>query len=167
MVRMINPTPTNNLLSTIAGMPLDATQGKVLKKKIGLLSSLTTNVKTSIVAAINNLKAVVDNNNVVALMNPSYATLKEFVAATNKGGQYIPKMFRFCDTGGWGPSGISKWYRCIVIYQNPYMSGGKYDIGGDVLFFCDNNVLCSGYITGTYDADNLAITYKKIQTTDL
>ena len=164
--RIINPTPTNNLLATIAGSPLDAVQGKVLDEKIGLLSSLTTNVKTSIVAAINNLKAVVDNNNVVALMNPSYATLKEFVAATNKGGQYIPKMFRFCDTGGWGPLGIKRWYRCIVIYQDPYMSGGKYDIGGDVLFFCGNNVLCSGYITGTYDADNLAITYKKIQTVD-
>ena len=168
--RMINPTPTNNLLATIAGMPLDATQGKVLDEKIGLLSNLTTNVKTSIVAAINNLKAVVDNNNVVALMNPSYATLKEFVAATNKGGQYIPKMFRFKDTGGWGPDKvIHAWYRVIVMYQNPYGEGLNNNIGGNVLFFGGVNAYGAfiGTITGTYDADNLAITYKKIQTTDL
>ena len=167
--RMINPTPINNLLATASGMPLDATQGKVLNEKIGLLSSLKTNVKTSIVAAINNLNAKLDFYNVMPAIGTNFSNLKEFVSATNSGGNANPKMFRFKDTGGWGPDKvIHVWYRAIVMYQNPYIEGLSYDVQGSVLLFGGVNVYGAyiGTITGNYDNDNLAITYKKIQTVD-
>lgn len=52
--------PVNSLTETDASVPLAAPQGKELSDRIGSLSSLTTNVKTSIVNAINSLKSVVD-----------------------------------------------------------------------------------------------------------
>lgn len=50
----------DNLTTASNKKPLSANQGKVLAGWIGTLSSLTTSVKTSIVAAINSLKSVVD-----------------------------------------------------------------------------------------------------------
>ena len=167
--RMINPTPINNLLATVAGTALDAVQGKVLDEKIGLLSSLTTSVKTSIVAAINNLNAKLDFYNVMPAIETNFSNLKEFVSATNSGGNANPKIIRIKDTGGWGPDKvINAWYRAIVMYQNSYREGLSYDVQGSVLLFGGVNVYGAyiGTITGNYDNDNLAITYKKIQTVD-
>lgn len=47
----------NNLLATIAGFPLDATQGKILADMIGILASLTTDEKSNLVSAINEINA--------------------------------------------------------------------------------------------------------------
>ena len=130
---------------------------------IGLLSSLKTNVKTSIVAAINNLKDILDVNNVASLRGPSFATLKEFVVATNKN-NLVPNMFQFRDAGGWGPKGYSTWYRCIVIHQNPYATGVTFQVGANALFLTDQNELYLGIINGTKDEDNLSIKYKAVST---
>ncbi|MDD7026894.1 MAG: hypothetical protein PUI46_07390, partial [Lachnospiraceae bacterium] len=130
---------------------------------IGLLSSLKTNVKTSIVAAINNLKDILDVNNVASLRKPSFATLKEFVVATNKN-NLVPNMFQFKDTGGWGPKGYSTWYRCIVIHQNEYATGVTFTVGANALFLTDRNELYLGIINGTKDEDNLSIEYKAVST---
>ena len=50
----------DNLTTADNKRPLSANQGKVLDGRIGALSSLATSVKTSVVAAINSLKSVVD-----------------------------------------------------------------------------------------------------------
>lgn len=131
---------------------------------IGLLSSLKTNVKTSIVAAINNLKDILDINNVASLRRPSFATLKEFVVATNKN-NLVPNMFLFKDTGGWGPDKtIGAWYRCIVIHQNEYATGVTFSVGANALFLTSQNKLYLGFINGTKDEDNLSIEYKAVST---
>ena len=108
---------------------------------------------------IGNLQTQINSNNVAKLNGSQYATLKEFVIATNRDNLY-PNLFRFKDTGGWGPKG-SNWYRCMVIYQNPY-NNPDFDIDGNALFLTSTNELYLGHITGTQSANNLAITYKRV-----
>ncbi|MGN0289826.1 MAG: hypothetical protein ACI4DQ_09460 [Lachnospiraceae bacterium] len=131
--------------------------------QIGTLSSLKTTAKDNLVAAINNLKDILDINNVASLRRPSFATLKEFVVATNKN-NLVPNMFTFKDTGGWGPKGYSTWYRCIVIHQNGYATGVTFSVGANALFLTDQNELYLGIISGTKDEDNLSIKYKAVST---
>lgn len=130
---------------------------------IGPLSSLTTNVKTSIVAAINNLKSITDRCYISNITNGKFASLKEFVAATNTSSGTF-RLLRFKDTGGWGPLGINTWYKAIVMYQDPYTSGQVYSVSGDAIFFTNSNkIVYHGYIDGTYDNNNLTISYEKIK----
>ena len=130
---------------------------------IGLLSSLTTNVKTSIVAAINNLKSITDSCYISNITDGEFASLKEFVTAKNTSSGTF-RLLRFKDTGGWGPLGRSTWYKVIVMYQNNYGPGQVYGVSGDAIFFANSNkIVCYGYIDGTYDDNNLTISYEKIK----
>ncbi len=49
-------TIANTLTETVVGKALDATQGKTLDDKIGVLSNLTTTDKTSLVGSINEIE---------------------------------------------------------------------------------------------------------------
>ena len=46
---------SNNLTETVAGKALDATQGKALDNKIGVLSNLTTTEKSNLVGAVSEV----------------------------------------------------------------------------------------------------------------
>lgn len=68
-----------------------------------------------------------------ALNGKQFVTLQAFVEATASDITH-GHMFRFKDTGGWGPTGkTSDWYRCIVDYQNPYNDANTYTVGGRVI----------------------------------
>lgn len=134
-----------------------------LNSIIGALTSLNTSNKTSIVNAINNLKSITDLCYISSITNGEFASLKEFVTATNTSSGVI-KLLRFKDTVGWGPLGINTWYRAIVMYQNNYGPGISHGVGGDVIFFTNGNkIVYYGYIAGTYDDNNLTISYEKIK----
>ena len=100
-----NQIPTNNLLATEAGTPLDAAQGKVLYDR---------DVDMSVGRLFYQSKNGFD-------------TLEQFAQETSKN-IGVPVITRIADRTGWGPSGISQWYRCFIIYQNAY--GSQYPLGG-------------------------------------
>lgn len=54
------PALANNLTTTISGMALDSSQGYILANRIGSLSSLATTQKGSIVNAVNELQAALE-----------------------------------------------------------------------------------------------------------
>lgn len=126
--------PTNNLLATVAGTPLDAVQGKVLYDR-------------DIDMSVGRVQ--IQGNN-------RYATLEEFVQETAKNVN-IPTITRVADTtGAWGPSGVAQWYRCFIIYQNSY--GGQYPVFGRGLMWDDTKQNWIVYVNGQKDT-GLTITY--------
>lgn len=108
----------------------------------------------------NGILPRINNINVCGLNGNTYATLKDFVNATATRPNLIGSMFRFKDSGKWGPLGTATWYRCVVIYQNAYATGGTYSVTGNGFMMTDDNKMYQFTITGTKDANNLAISYK-------
>lgn len=135
--------PTNNLLATEPGTPLDAVQGKALYDR---------DVDMSVG------RVQIQGNN-------RYATLEEFVQETAKNVN-IPTITRVADTtGAWGPSGVSQWYRCFIIYQNSY--GGQYTLGGRGFMWDDTSNIWAIEVN---ENTNKGITFKHdklVKETDL
>lgn len=116
--------PTNNLLATEPGTPLDAVQGKVLYDR-------------DIDMCVGRLPMQAKNK---------FATIEEFVQETANNIN-IPVITRIQDTtGAWGPGGKTQWYKCLVVYQNPY--GSNYSLGGSGFMWDDAGNKWSITITG-------------------
>lgn len=125
--------PTNNLLATVAGTPLDAVQGKVLYDR---------DVNMSVGRLVFQNKI-------------AFGTLEEFVQETAKD-ITTPIIMRVRDTtGAWGPVGSIQWYKCFVVYQNPY--GNQYSLGGAGFMWDDAGNKWSIEITGN---SNTTINFK-------
>lgn len=134
--------PTNNLLATEAGTPLDAVQGKTLDDKI-------------------------KNTNVSRKSDSQYNTLEEFVEATASSIN-VSHMGRFKDLGDFSSSaGAGAWKRYLISYQNPYVSGSTSDIGGNGLFFNDGGHVCSVKISGNKDSGLTLSCSKLVSETEL
>ena len=86
-----------------------------------------------------------------SLNGSQFATLEEFVVATASDISH-GYMFRFKDTGGWGPwetAGI--WYHCVVQYQNSYKQS-QYGVNGTITVLPSGSYkkMWTGYISGNY-----------------
>lgn len=134
--RMINPTPINNLLATVAGTALDAVQGKVLYDRQ------------------NNL-------NVARKSGKQYNTLEEFVVDTATEIS-IPNIGRFKDLGGFVRGNVD-WYRYVIVYQNPYAAGSASNISGNGILWDGSGNAYELYIKGNKDS-GLTATYEKLIT---
>ncbi len=67
-----------------------------------------------------------------------FSTLQAFVEATASDITH-GHMFRFKDTGGWGPlKKVNQWYRCEVQYQNSYKQS-QYGVNGTATFDMESN----------------------------
>lgn len=133
-----NQIPTNNLLATEAGTPLDAAQGKVLYDRI-------------------------NNTNVSRKTASQYNTLEEFVENTASSIN-VSHMGRFKDLGGFTSSiGAGAWKRYLISYQNQYASGVSSSVHGDGFFFTDDAKVYSIKINGNKDS-GLTLTYEKLTT---
>lgn len=145
---------TNNLTANRALM--SNSTGKVVvsdvtSTELGYLDGVTSNIQTQF------------DGKVGFLTGTRFATLAEFVAATDADNNHKSWMGYFQDTSGWGPNATANsWYRCIVSYQNAY--GGTTSVAGNIQVFGPNLVDCwIGYITG-YNASNITATWRRIMT---
>lgn len=132
--------PTNNLLATVAGTPLDAVQGKVLYDRQ------------------NNL-------NVARKTGNQYNTLEEFVADTATEIS-IPNIGRFKDLGGFVRGNVD-WYRYVIVYQNPYAAGSASNISGNGILWDGSGNAYKLYIKGNKDSGLTATCEKLITETEL
>lgn len=138
------------------------TQKEILQWLDTLQESLDENAMVNLQNQITNLRNQQSATDIGRLRTTEFATLKDFVVATNIE-NLIPQMFRFKDTGGWGPmKQTGMWYRCIILYQNPYQTGNTHTVGGNGIFLTDSNLMYLGYITGQKDSNNLQISYKSL-----
>lgn len=131
-----NQIPTNNLLATVAGTPLDAVQGKVLYDRQ------------------NNL-------NVARKTGKQYNTLEEFVEDTATEIS-IPNIGRFKDLGGFVRGNVD-WYRYVIVYQNPYAAGSASSISGNGILWDGSGTAYKLYIKGNKDS-GVSLTLEKLAT---
>lgn len=117
--------PTNNLLATEAGTPLDAVQGKVLYDRQ------------------NDL-------NVARKTGKQYNTPEEFVADTATEIS-IPNIGRFKDLGGFVRGNVD-WYRYVIVYQNFYVAGSASNISGNGILWDGSGNEYKLYIKGNKDS---------------
>lgn len=120
-----NQIPTNNLLATEAGTPLDAVQGKALDDRI-------------------------TNTNISRKSGKQYNTLEEFVEDTASSIN-VSHMGRFKDTGNFVREYVD-WYRYFISYQNVYVSGSANSIEGNGIFFNAHGKAFNVLIKGNKDS---------------
>lgn len=128
--------PTNNLLATEPGTPLDAVQGKVLGEKISKV-------------------------NISRMGGKQYSTLESLVEDTASE-IYVPHYFRFKDIGGFVMGIPNAWYRMLVCYQNTYNESTTYSVGGTGLLWDSNNAY-KIFIGGTKTTE-VTLTLEKLVT---
>ena len=131
-----NQIPTNNLLATVAGTPLDAVQGKVLDDRI-------------------------TNTNISRKSGKQYNTLEEFVEDTASSIN-VSHMGRFKDTGNFVREYVD-WYRYFISYQNVYVSGSANSIEGNGIFFNAHGKAFNVLIKGNKDS-GVTLKYEKLIT---
>ena len=107
---------------------------------------------------------------VVIIKDEEYASLEEFVEATNTESEEANsngKFVIFDDTTGWGPTETANVnYRGYVIYQNYYGDDITDSVNGNVTLYIDNNSY-TGIISGN-KTNGVSVTWEKIiNSTDL
>lgn len=108
--------PTNNLLATVAGTPLDAVQGKVLKDE-------TIKINPTRFSG-NNVETV---EGLLELFAKDISNI------------YSASLIK--DMGGWGPTGyVTEWYAVDCFAQNQYIENQTYETNIRGIMYTGNGI---------------------------